>query len=65
MARKPPRWTFEFHPSAENEFNKLPVDPQAAFERITELIAGAGLENVTRPLVAPIRDKMWEIRGAN
>jgi len=56
------RWQFEFHPLAAREFHALSVDLQAEFKRISELIADVGLENVTRPLVAPIRDKIWEIR---
>ncbi len=44
------------------EFRALPVSARAKFDRIEELIRSCGLENLDRPYVAHVTDKLWEIR---
>ena len=47
--------------TVEEEFQALPITAKAKFDRIEELIRLHGLENIGRPYVAPVADKIWEI----
>ena len=44
------------------EFRRFTLSAQAKFDRLEELIQFYGLEKVGRPHVAPVVDKIWEIR---
>ncbi|MBI4799939.1 MAG: type II toxin-antitoxin system RelE/ParE family toxin [Desulfarculus sp.] len=44
------------------EFMDIPLDMQAYFHRVCELIGRYGLENLGRPHIAPLKNKLWEIR---
>jgi len=44
------------------EFEKLPADMRANFERIIGLIRGVGLERVREPYIKHLEDKLWEMR---
>ena len=40
----------------------MPVDIQARFLRIADLVESVGLQRIGMPHVRPLRDKLWEIR---
>jgi phage-related protein len=44
------------------EFLALPLDMQARFNRIAQLIESNGLECVREPHVKHLEDRLWEIR---
>jgi phage-related protein len=57
-------WSVEFlDETVEGEFDAFPLDIQANVLRISKLIRDFGLERVTKPYVAKIRGKIWEIRA--
>lgn len=51
-----------FNDTVQKEFRSLPMTAQAKFDRIEELIQSHGFERIGRPYVAPVTDKIWEIR---
>jgi phage-related protein len=56
-------WKIVFLDKAvEEEFQALTLKAKAKFDRIEDLIRLYGLENIGRPYVAPVADKIWEIR---
>ncbi len=44
------------------EYAALPLDMQARFNRIAQLIETQGLEHVREPHVKHLEDRLWEIR---
>jgi phage-related protein len=56
-------WTVTFlNETVIAEIEALPLDMQAKFLRITELIEAKGLEQVREPYVKPLEGKLWEMR---
>lgn len=56
-------WTVEFWgDEVEAELRALPLDMQAKFLRIVELIESKGLERVHDPYVKHLQGKLWEMR---
>ncbi len=55
-------WTVELHPQAEPELDKLPMDMQARFFRIAEMLEEFGPHQVGLPHVRPLEGKLWEMR---
>lgn len=57
------RWTVELlDDRVRAELESLPVDMQARFRRIAELIQGYGLERVHEPHVKHLEGPLWEMR---
>lgn len=57
------KWTVELlDETVRAELNALPVDMQARFLRISELITEHGLERIREPYVKHIEGPVWEIR---
>jgi phage-related protein len=48
--------------TAEAEVLALPIDMQAKFKRISELIRVDGLAKVHEPYIKHVEDKIWEMR---
>lgn len=44
------------------EYEALPLDMQARFNRVAQLIESHGLERVREPHVKHLEDRLWEIR---
>ena len=56
-------WTVEtLNATVDQEIAALPADMRARFDRISQLIATFGLENVGLPHVRPIEGPLWEMR---
>lgn len=56
-------WIVEYlTDDVEAELLALPLDMQAKFLRIVELIEAKGLEQIREPYVKHIQDKLWEMR---
>ena len=55
-------WKVTLHPLAEAELLALPVDMQARFVHIAELLEGFGPQQVGLPHVRPLKRKLWEMR---
>ncbi len=47
---------------ALSEVHALPVDMQASFRRIVEMIEAHGLEKMREPYVKHLEGKLWEMR---
>lgn len=45
-----------------DELDALPVDMQARFRRIAELIQGYGIERVREPHIRHVKGPLWEMR---
>ena len=57
------KWSIEpLNDAVREELLGLPADHQARFLRICELLIEHGPQNVGKPYVLPIRDKLWEMR---
>jgi phage-related protein len=50
------------NPEVLAEYEALPLNMRARFNRITQLIESNGLERVHEPHVKHLEDKLWEIR---
>ena len=50
------------HPLAEPELEALPVDMQARFVHVAELLEGFGPQHVGLPHIRPLEGKLWEMR---
>ncbi len=58
------QWRIEFlNVTVEKEFDALPMDIQAEMVRISDLIQEFGLPLMTRPHVAHVQGKIWELRA--
>ena len=56
-------WTVEFlNKEVEASLDALPLDIQASFRRISELIQMHGLERVREPYVKHLEGPLWEMR---
>lgn len=55
-------WTVTLHPQAEPELKALPVDMQARFLHIAELLQDFGPQRVGLPHIRPLENKLWEMR---
>lgn len=55
-------WTVVLHPLAEPELKALPVDIQARFVHVAELLEGFGPQRVGLPHIRPLEGKLWEMR---
>ena len=57
------KWTVEtLNETVDNELESLPLDMQARFIRIVELIESFGLTQVGAPHVKHLDGSLWEIR---
>lgn len=55
-------WTVVLHPLADPELKALPVDIQARFVHVAELLEGFGPQRVGLPHIRPLEGKLWEMR---
>ena len=56
-------WSVEtLNKTVDKELDALPVEMQAKFIWISQLIAEHGLERLREPYVKHIQDQLWEIR---
>jgi phage-related protein len=56
-------WTVELlSEEVRSELESLPIDMQASFARISELIKHVGLSNVQEPYVKHVEGQLWEMR---
>jgi len=55
-------WRIAIHSLAEAELKSLPVDMQARFLRIAELLESFGPTKVGMPHIRPLESKLWEMR---
>lgn len=55
-------WTVVLHPLAETELKALPIDMQARFVHVAELLEGFGPQRVGLPHIRPLEGKLWEMR---
>ncbi|NYT61455.1 type II toxin-antitoxin system RelE/ParE family toxin [Alcaligenaceae bacterium] len=55
-------WRVELLPIAEDELMEMPVDMQARFLHISELLEELGPQNVGMPHVRHLEGKLWEMR---
>ena len=56
-------WIVELlYDRVQDELDALPLDMQARFRRIVELIQGYGLERVREPHVKHLEGPLWEMR---
>lgn len=56
------KWTVTLHPLAEAELLVLPMDMQARFFHIAEMLEDFGPHNVGMPHIRPLESKLWEMR---
>lgn len=55
-------WTVTIHPLADTELKSIPLDMQARFVHIAELLEEFGPQRVGLPHIRPLEDKLWEMR---
>ncbi len=56
-------WTVHFlNDTVTEEFELLPIDMQAKFFRIVQLIQKHGIQSVKAPHVKPLDSPLWEMR---
>ena len=55
-------WFIEFHEAARVETLQLPLDMQARLERLAELVAAHGLQQLPPKTVKHIDGDLWELR---
>lgn len=55
-------WTVNFHPLADAELKTIPLDMQARFVHIAELLEELGPQRVGLPHIRPLEGKLWEMR---
>lgn len=57
------RWTVEFlDEDVKAALTAMPVDIQAAFRRIVEMVGSYGLERMREPYVKHLEGPVWEMR---
>lgn len=57
-----PPWLVTIHPLADTELKTIPLDMQARFVHISELLEEFGPQRVGLPHIRPLEDKLWEMR---
>ena len=56
-------WSFVFlKPEVFEEFEQLPLEIRASFERIVRLVQSVGLERVHEPYLKHLDGPLWEMR---
>lgn len=55
-------WKVEVIPVAEREIKKLPIDLQARFLHVAEMLEDLGPRRVGEPHVKHLSKKLWEMR---
>lgn len=55
-------WTVTLHPLAERELRTIPVDMQARFLHIGEMLEELGPQRVGLPHIRPLESKLCEMR---
>ncbi|TMJ56639.1 MAG: type II toxin-antitoxin system RelE/ParE family toxin [Alphaproteobacteria bacterium] len=56
-------WSFVFlKPEVFEEFEQLPLEMRASFERIVRLVQSVGLERVHEPYLKHLDGPLWEMR---
>lgn len=55
-------WTISYHEAAKVEADAQPVDVRARLERMTDIVAEHGLEQLPRSVAKHIRGELWELR---
>ena len=55
-------WIVTLHPLAEPELKALPLDMQARFVHVAELLQEFGPQRVGMPHIRPLEGKLWEMR---
>ena len=55
-------WTVNLHPLADAELKTIPLDMQARFVHIAELLEELGPQRVGLPHIRPLEGKLWEMR---
>jgi phage-related protein len=55
-------WTVTLHPLADVELRAIPLDMQARFVHISELLEELGPQRVGLPHIRPLEGKLWEMR---
>ena len=55
-------WIVTLHPLAEPELKALPLDMQARFVHVAELLQEFGPQRVGMPHIRPLQGKLWEMR---
>lgn len=55
-------WTVNIHPLADAELKSIPLDMQARFVHIAELLEELGPQRVGLPHIRPLEGKLWEMR---
>lgn len=56
-------WTVAFLDEALLEFERLPSDIRARFQRIIGMVREEGLSALVMPYARPVRGRLWEMRA--
>jgi len=56
-------WTVAFLDEALPEFESLPADIRARFQRIIGMVRDEGLSALVMPYARPVRGRLWEMRA--
>ena len=54
-------WTVNLHPLADAELKAVPLDMQARFVHIAELLEELGPQRVGLPHIRPLEGKLWDV----
>jgi phage-related protein len=56
-------WTVAFLDEALPEFERLPADIRARFQRIIAMVREEGLSALVMPYARPVKGRLWEMRA--